>query len=172
MITIVAIITLSIIAVLIIARLIVYGWRLINRKIDNVVQCRLQDYAYFCEKFNILTSDVENIRDSLNRANDSINSLTNKYDCEIYDIKGKLNDITVKIEHINGLLGNVDTRIENLTAQSKSWNNLKNLIEVHHNYLLRLLLTHCHAYNVENNTLYIKNPLWVYNEKEPEVIAG
>lgn len=157
MITIVAIIALSIIAVLIIARLIVYGWWKTNDRIAYEVQRRLQNYDYFCEKYNNLKCDVERINDLLNSANDRIKILTNRYDCEVDDIKGKIEALEIaRKAYVKDLI------------QTKK--DLKELIDARYDYLRDRLLTHCHAYNVENNTLYIQNPLWIDNTKEPKAI--
>lgn len=116
--------TVLIIAVAIIAVLTAYGWWKTNEIIAYEVQRRLQNYDYFCEKYNNLKCDVEHINDLLNSANDRIKIVTRLLD-----------------DFEDGL-----------------------------DYLHDRLLTHCHAYNVENNTLYIQNPLWIDNTKEPKAI--
>lgn len=153
-----------IIAVAIIAVLAAYGWWKTNKRIDYAAQCGLSDFSYFCERYDDLKCDVERINDLLNSANDGINSLTNQYNCEVDDIKSKIEYIeAVYIKRSNGLLTNANDRIKILTSRLDD-------IDARYKYLHDRLLTHCHAHNVENNTLYIQNPLWIDNTKEPKAI--
>lgn len=79
------------------------------------------------------------------------------YFCEMYD------NLKCDVELINDFLNNANDRIEIITIRA-------NDIEDRYDYLHDRLLTHCHAYNVENNTLYIQNPLWIDNTEEPKAI--
>lgn len=79
------------------------------------------------------------------------------YFCEMY------NNLKCDVERINALLNSADDRIKILTRRLDN-------IDARYKYLHDRLLTHCHAYKVENNTLYIQNPLWIENTKEPKAI--
>lgn len=83
-----------------------------------------------------------------------------KFICEVID---KVNSVTDHAERISSLLNSTNDRIEILTSRLDD-------IEARYNYLHDRLLTHCHAYKIENNTLYIQNPLWIDNTKEQKAI--
>lgn len=83
-----------------------------------------------------------------------------KFLCEVID---KVNSVTDHAERISSLLNSTNDRIKILTSRLDD-------IDAQYDYLHDRLLTHCHAYNVENNTLYIQNPLRIDNTKEPKAI--
>lgn len=145
-----------IIAVAIIAVLTAYGWWKTNERIDYEVACRVADYKTF-----IKTMDkVDKL--SMQTIPMIMHKLT-EFDNEFTEIKGTIEDLTDDIKRINGKLNSANDRIKIITRQA-------NNTDAHYYYLRDRLLTHCHAYKVENNTLYIQNPLWIDNTKEPKAI--
>lgn len=145
-----------IIAVVIIAVLTAYGWWKTNERIDYEVQCRIADYKMLCET-------IEKVDKLSMQTIPMIMHKITEFDNEFTEIKGKIEDLTNDIKRSNGLLNIANDRIKILTRRLEN-------IDARYKYLHDRLLTHCHAYKVENNTLYIQNPLWIDNTKEHKAI--